>query len=61
MIYRCDEPMKHKKESAMAKAQDARQWKCKGNCSRCVCGLKKNPDGTWEHINMTSKLLEEKY
>ena len=39
----------------MTKAQDARQWKCKGNCSSCVCGLKMNADGTWEHVGGTSE------
>lgn len=57
MIYRCDEPMKHKKESAMTKAQDANQWQCDNNCSRCICGLKKNPNGTWEHVNTNSKMI----
>ena len=55
MIYRCDIPMKNKKENADPFIQDADQWSCDGNCSRCVCALKKNPNGTWEHVNTNSK------
>lgn len=56
-MIRCDEPMRNKKENVDPSIQDANKWRCDGNCSRCICGLKKNPNGTWSHINTQSKKL----
>lgn len=49
-MIRCDEPMRHKKEIASKKVKSANQFVCKGNCSKCICALRKKYDGTWEHI-----------
>lgn len=56
-MIRCDEPMKRSKESAAERNQIANQWRCSGDCYRCICGLRKNPNGTWSHINTQSKKL----
>ena len=56
-MIRCDEPMRNKKENADPFIQDANKWYCSGDCSRCICALKKNPNGTWSHINTQSKTL----
>lgn len=58
MTIRCDEPMRNKKENTDPFLQDANQWRCDNNCQRCICALKKNPNGTWEHINTQSKILK---
>ena len=57
-MIRCDEPMRNKKENADPFIQDANQWRCDDNCQRCICALKKNRNGTWEHINTQSKKLK---
>lgn len=54
-MIRCDKPMKRAKEEAVAKHPVADQWRCNGDCVRCVCALKKNNNGTWEHVNTNSK------
>lgn len=59
MTTRCDEPMRNKKENVDPSLQDANKWYCSGDCQRCICGLKKNPDGTWSHVNTESKLIGE--
>ena len=56
-MIRCDEPMRNKKENTDPLIQDANKWYCSGDCSRCICGLKKNPNGTWSHINTQSKKM----
>ena len=58
-MIRCDEPMRRAKEEAVAKHPVANQWKCDGDCYRCICGLKKNYNGTWSHVNTQSKLIQE--
>lgn len=53
---RCDVPMKRSKEEASRWSWDTYgipQWKCTGNCESCICGLKKNWRGLWEHIGKT--------
>lgn len=58
MIYRCDIPMRNKKENTDPFIQDANQWRCDNNCQRCICALKKNDNGTWEHVNTNSKVTK---
>lgn len=57
-MIRCDEPMREKKEAATALIQDLAAWQCTGDCYRCICGLRKNRDGTWSHNNTQSKLID---
>lgn len=49
-MIKCDEPMREKKERAAKKRKSIEQWKCTGECVRCICGLRKKDDGTYEHI-----------
>lgn len=58
MTIRCDEPMRNKKENAAERNQIANQWRCDNNCQRCICALKKNDNGTWEHVNTNSKVTK---
>ena len=57
-MIRCDEPMKRRKEQAAKETRIANQWYCSGECNRCICGLKKNYDGTWSHVNTNSKVID---
>lgn len=58
-MIRCDMPMKRAKEEAVAKHPVAEQWRCNGDCVRCICGLKKNYNGTWSHVNTQSKVIQD--
>lgn len=51
---RCDRPMRHSKERAGRRkwSDDARRFSCKDNCAECICGLIKQKDGTWEHVQI---------
>lgn len=52
---RCDKPMRRSKERAAAKRLDVRQWRCTDDCANCICGMVKQHDGLWSHVNPLSK------
>ena len=52
---RCDKPMRQSKERAGKNNKnkwidDVHSFRCKGNCTECICGMVKRSDGTWEHV-----------
>ena len=52
--YRCDQPMKRSKLASLRymRADDARKFRCRRDCSACICGMVKLKDGTWEHVQL---------
>ena len=52
--YRCDIQMKRSKLASLRymRADDARKFRCRGDCSACICGMVKKSDGTWEHVQL---------
>lgn len=53
MEVRCDTAMRRSKERASNeswKVYGIPKWKCTEDCENCICGLRKDWKGQWEHI-----------
>ena len=55
---RCDEPMRRRKEKLNTPYH--RPWKCKGECTNCICCIVTLSDGTEQHLSLTGVKLREK-
>jgi len=46
---KCDKPMARHK---MRDRRGLEGWTCNKDCQRCICGMVKMNDGTYEHIKL---------
>ena len=59
MKIRCDEAMRRSKERAKEIAEfGIPKWRCRGDCSNCICGIVTRRDGTEHHNNLMSERSE---
>lgn len=56
MKIRCDEPMRRSKEHTRSwTVYGIPKWRCTGECERCICGMKQDDKGIWEHNEGSKK------
>lgn len=52
---KCDKQMRRSKERAYIITPTGLRyrWTCTGKCDRCICGMRKQSDGTYEHVRIS--------
>ena len=58
MTIRCDKSMRRSKERAVNESwaiYGIPKWRCTGDCAKCICGMKQDIKGVWEHNSFETK------
>lgn len=56
MRVRCDTSMRRSKEHTNGIDEfGITEWKCKGDCSNCICGIVMDDYGNERHVNLRRK------